>query len=476
MGLTAAEWKQRLLGADCAVLGFGVSNRPLVPFLQKMGAKVTVRDEAPFEKLGEEAVRYREMGVRFLTREGYLDHLDEELLFRSPGMRPDLPAFEEAKRRGAILSSEMELFLDLTPALVLGVTGSDGKTTTTTVTGLLLDAECKKTGKGRVFVGGNIGTPLCQRALDMTCEDVAILELSSFQLQTVTRSPHRAALTNLSPNHLNWHTDMGEYANAKANIFLHEPNGLLVLNAENEESIALASDYPHRIFWFSSAKHTPDAFAPLMRAGDAAVFVRSGEITVWDRGREDVMLPASEILLPGKHNLENYMTAIALTYGLVSKETILTVARSFSGVAHRLELVRRHDGVTYYNSSIDSTPSRTAAALSALSQKPIVICGGYDKKVPFEPLAKALWERASAVVLTGATAEKIGDAIKREQPSGDARLPVYFEADFRRAVLRAKEIAQKGDAVLLSPACASFDVFRNFEERGNLFCEIVRSF
>ncbi len=474
--MTATEWKTRLRGADCAVLGFGISNRPLIPFLLSLGARLTVRDAARMESLGEEAAALAAQGVRFVTGEQYLDGLCEQILFRSPGLRPDHPAILQAVSKGALLTSEMELFLDVTPATVLGITGSDGKTTTTTLTGLLLERECAKRHRGRVFVGGNIGTPLADKAFEMTAADFAVLELSSFQLQTVCRSAHRAALTNLSPNHLNWHTDMEEYARAKANLFLHAPNTSVVINAENPLSMDLIADYPRPITWFSSVRHCVTDFAPLLRADDSAVFVREGKIVLWDGRTEAEIVGVDAILLPGKHNLENYMTAIALTAGLVSPETVRAVASSFRGVRHRLELVREHEGVRYYNSSIDSTPSRTAAALSALTERPIVICGGYDKKVPFAPLAEALWQRARAVVLTGATAQQIEGAIRAASPRDGAELPVYLEETFKDAVLRAKEIATAGDVVLLSPACASFDAFRNFEERGDLFCSIVNEF
>ncbi len=475
--MNRAEWKQRIENSRCTVIGFGVSNRPLVRYLRSLGATVSVRDKAPREKLGEDAELLEREGVRFITGEGYLDGIDEDIIFRTPGLRPDAPPLKKAVANGAILTSETELFLALTSAVVLGVTGSDGKTTTTTLTGLMLEAECKRTGRGRVFVGGNIGEPLLPRVDEMTADDYAVVELSSFQLCTFTQSPHRSALTNLSPNHLDWHTDMEEYVLSKKNIFSHRAEALVTANAENGESIHLIDGSQQSVTWFSSVKSAPKDFGSLMRTGDRAVYLKDGRICLWDGEREDEVLTAGEILLPGKHNLENYMTAIALTQGLVSKESIREVAQSFGGVAHRLEKVRVHKGVTYYNSSIDSTPTRTAAALGALDPvRPIVICGGYDKHVPFEPLADALLEHAGAVVLTGATAQKILGVIEMAKKATGKALPVYLEADFRDAVLRAKNVASEGDVVLLSPACASFDAFRNFSERGETFRQIVKAF
>ena len=458
-----------------AVVGLGVSNRPLIDFLLKKGACVTGRDRVPRENFGALADAWEQKGVRLVCGDGYLDGLDEEIIFRAPGIRPDHPAFLAAMARGAILTSEMELFLELCPATVIGVTGSDGKTTSTTLTGLMLERECKKRGRGRVYVGGNIGQPLLPLVDEMTADDFAVVELSSFQLMTLRQSPHRAAITNVTPNHLDWHRDMAEYINAKTNIFRHAGNQLLVLNAENEITRDLARSSPSHVTLFSSRCTSPTELGALLREGDCAYYHKDGVITHWDGERETAVLERSDILLPGLHNVENYMTALALTHGLVSRESIYEVATTFTGVAHRLERVRELDGVIYYNSSIDSSPTRTAAALSALApKKPIVICGGYDKKIPFAPLAEALAKHAKAVVLTGATAGKIEDAITAldvaEKP------PVYRESDFTRAVHLARSLANAGDIVLLSPACASFDAFKNFAERGETFRRIVSEF
>lgn len=464
-----------LCGRRVAVAGLGVSNRPLVDFLLKKGALVTGRDRAEREAFGAFADEWESRGVRLACGDGYLDGLDEEIIFRAPGIRPDHPAFLAAVAKGAILTSEMELFLELCPATVIGVTGSDGKTTSTTLTGLMLERECKKRGRGRVYVGGNIGQPLLPLVDGMTADDFAVVELSSFQLMTQKHSPHRAAITNVTPNHLDWHTDMREYVKAKTNIFRHAGNQILILNAENEVTRDLARSSSSPVTLFSSRCTSPTELGALLREGDRAYYLKDGVITHWDGECETAVLERSDILLPGMHNVENYMTALALTHGLVSRESVYEVATTFTGVAHRLERVRELDGVIYYNSSIDSSPTRTAAALSALApKKPIVICGGYDKKIPFAPLAEALARHAKAVVLTGATAGKIEDAIGALDAS--IQPPVYREADFTRAVHLARSLAKTGDVVLLSPACASFDAFKNFAERGETFCRIVSEF
>jgi len=478
--LTLTEWKNKWSGARVAVVGLGVSNLPLIDFLTEQGFSVTARDKklrSAFDgDAAERLSHYERMGVKLILGADYLDGLDEELIFRAPGLRPDLPAFCEAIERGAVLSSEIELALSLTPATVIGITGSDGKTTTTTLTGKMLERACKRRGRGRVFVGGNIGDPLINRVSEMTADDYAVVELSSFQLQPMTRSADRAAVTNITENHLDWHRGMEEYVAAKTNIYRHAQNRLLVVNAENEGTRGMGRSAEGTVFWFSSCRGALEDFAPLMREGDRAIGIVDGVITRFDETGARAILSADEILLPGRHNLENYMTAIALTDGLVDDEDIRAVATTFRGVEHRLEWIRTFEGVRYCNSSIDSTPARTAAALLALSERPIVICGGYDKKLSFEPLARVLTERASAVVLTGATAERIQAALDERMREWDGELPIYREPDFRDAVLRARSIAREGDVVLLSPACASFDAFKDFKERGNVFRAIVESF
>lgn len=469
--MNVSDWLSALRAHTCTVVGIGISNLPLIRMLARSGIFVSARDCKERDAFGDVVGELETLGVRLILGAHYLDDLNEEIIFRSPGLRPDLPEFSAAVARGAVLTSEMEEFLKLSPATVIGITGSDGKTTTTTVTAKILEEECRKRGSGSVFLGGNIGSPLLPRISEMTSADFAVAELSSFQLQTVTVSPAIAAITNISPNHLNWHTGMDEYIRAKANIFSHPENRRWVTNVENAVTLELSGKSPHPVTLFSSQKHHPSEFPAL--CGLHAVYEREGMIFLWNGSEEVPILPAEEILLPGRHNLENYMTAIALTEGLVSPESVRQVAGSFRGVPHRLEKVRVVRGVTYYNSSIDSSPTRTAAALHALKEKPIVICGGCDKNIPFAPLAEVLAERAKAVVLTGATAKKIRAALDDCPAVLQSRLPVLEVPEFSDAVLAAERLAKPGDTVLLSPACASFDAFRNFEERGDAFRRLV---
>ena len=467
----------RLVGARCAVLGLGVSNLPLIDVLLSMGAgSVTAYDEKSREALGAVATDLEGKGVTLVCGRGAFEHIDADIIFRSPGIRPDRGGIPAALAAGALLSSEMELFFELVPARVIAVTGSDGKTTTTTLIAELLKEEFSRGGDRRVFVGGNIGKPLLPEVGQMSERDVAVLELSSFQLQTMRVSPQRAVITNITPNHLNWHTGMEEYIEAKCNVCRHAPIEHLTVNVENEITATVGRNTDRPVTYFSSRRDRYEDIVPYYQKGATAIFERDGVI-VWSDGvKEEPILLTKDIKLPGRHNVENYMAAISATWGMVSLESITTVAKRFGGVAHRLELVRELEGVRYYNSSIDSSPTRTAAALSALDKAPIVICGGYDKNIPFEPLAEALCARARAVVLTGATADKIHAAIRVCPSFAASGLAVERCDDFFGAVTLARSLATSGDIVLLSPGCASFDAFKNFEERGNVFKEIVNKF
>lgn len=455
-------------GKRCAILGLGVSNLPLARLLLSFDAHIslTVYDKKTPEELGEEALSLAESGVRFVSGESCFDSIEADIIFRSPGIRPDIEGIRKALDRGAMLTSEMEAFLALAPARVFAITGSDGKTTTTTLTGKFLESA------GRVFVGGNIGTPLLDKAADMTENDSAVLELSSFQLMTLCASPLCAAITNISPNHMDWHTDEEEYAEAKYNI-VGENTRRVVLNADSEKTLefgkSLLGEGGREIIFFSSTK-SPDG----LPEGTKAMYLSDGYICYSD-GKESVrLLDTRDILLPGKHNVENYMTAMALTYGYVAPAVYRDVAMSFGGVEHRLELVRTLGGVDYYNSSIDSSPTRTAAALSALKGRDIVvICGGYDKNLSYAPLAESLCDTVRAVVLTGATAPKIKQALE-EHGYDPERLTVLGSESFEDAVAKASALGRAGGCVLLSPASASFDRFKNFAERGRYFKELVK--
>ncbi len=469
------------------LLGAGVSNMPLADYLLSLGACLTIRDKKSPEELGEKAIALAEKGVRFVTGEQYLADIQEDYIFRSPGFRPDLPEITAAVANGSVLTSEMELFLDNAPCPVYAVTGSDGKSTTTTITHLLLTAGLADTGH-QSFLGGNIGEPLAHRLPLITANDRVAVELSSFQLMTVDAPMAAAAITNISPNHLNWHPDMEEYIAAKVRVFRHANRAVLNYGCDITRKIGLAIaglepmdgiDTHIPLTWFSRDPIPLD----ILRPCDSAVTIEDGNMVAYWSGRErEVILPIDKIRLPGLHNAENYMTAIALTQGECTTEQIRQVATTFGGVEHRLESVADVAGVHFINGSIDSSPTRTAAALSALGARPIVlICGGYDKHIPFDPLAEAILSRENVhtLVLTGATGDAI-EAALRESPLWQTRVDtgfmLYREPLFDDAVRCAANAATAGDTVLLSPACASFDAFPNFEVRGRHFKELVHGF
>lgn len=458
-------------GRKCAVLGMGVSNLPLVEQLCEWGVEVTVYDKKNASELGEAAVRLSEMGVKFVVADGDFLGIEGEVIFRSPGIRPDKKGIAEALGRGAELTSEIELVLALAPTPTYAVTGSDGKTTTTTLTGKFLQAG----GEGKVYVGGNIGTPLLCLCDEMKKEDKTVLELSSFQLMSCEVSPQRVAITNVSPNHLDWHTDMDEYVAAKKNI-VGERTTRLVTNADCPSTLCLARTLQvPELYLFSSKRAAAEVFG-LCPECDVAITLDKNNITVSDKNGSRAVLSVDDINVPGMHNVENFMTAIGLTLGDVPAESYRKVAKDFFGVEHRLEFVRELDGVKYYNSSIDSSPTRTAAALSAMTGKSLVIiCGGYDKNLDYAPLGEAICRHGGirAVILTGATAEKIGKAVEgysAEHPT------LVYEKSFFDAVSVARDTARAGDCVVLTPASASFDAFKNFDERGKTFKRIVNSF
>lgn len=437
---------------SASVCGIGVSNRPLIDFLCRHGVRVTARDRKDRAALEPLATELEAKGVRVICGEDYLRGIDDAYIFRAPGIRYDKPELVEAVERGTVLTSEMELFFSLTPTRIIGVTGSDGKTTTTT-----LIAKMLMHAGYRVHLGGNIGRPLLPDVEQMEPEDIAVVELSSFQLHTMKQSPDIAVVTNVSPNHLDYHKSMEEYIHAKENIYLHPKNRRLILNYRNEITRAMAQ----------TAR--PDT--------EIVFFNRAGEIelchdAIYDHGER--VLSSQDILLPGVHNRENYMAAIGAVRALVGDEAINAVAKTFPGVAHRCELVCERNGVRYYNSSIDSSPTRTIAALSNFAQPLIVICGGYDKHIPFTPLAEPLCEHCRVIVLTGATGPRIRAELDHYLEEHRVEHPLIVEApEFDAAVDAAHRYAQPGDIVLLSPACASFDAFPNFEARGERFRALV---
>jgi UDP-N-acetylmuramoylalanine--D-glutamate ligase len=365
----------------------------------------------------------------------------------------------------------MEKLLQYSPAISFGVTGSDGKTTTTTLTGKFLSQ------MGKTYVGGNIGTPLLDKCAEMTDKEFLALELSSFQLMNMPYAPMNSAITNISPNHMDWHIDEAEYASAKYNI-VGANTKRLVVNAECKQTfdfgMSILAKGGREVIFFSSKRNSYGDVIGAFNEQAKLFCIADGFIALNDGKSIEPVLPLESIKIPGMHNVENFMTAIALTYGYVDNSAYRAVAESFFGVEHRLELVRTLDGVQYYNSSIDSSPTRTAAALSALSGRDIVvICGGYDKNLDYAPLADALIKHVRAVVLTGATAQKIENALNNHPSLASSGICIVRADEFENAVVEASKLSREGGCVLLSPASASFGLYKNFEERGNHFKELV---
>ena len=451
------EYLNSLKGKRTAVIGLGVSNMPLVERLLDAGVPVLACDKRRREEFGGVIERLESRGLETALGPDYLDHLDGvKVIFRTPGLRPDVPQIAKAVAEGAKLTSEMEAFLSLCPCRIIAVTGSDGKTTTTTIIAGMLQAAGYRT-----FVGGNIGHPLLCQVDEIRPDDMVVLELSSFQLLTMRQSASIAVVTNLAPNHLDVHKDMEEYVSAKRNIFAYQDAcDQLVLNADNEITAGFAREARGRVTLFSRKKTL-----------ERGVYLKDGMILYCGRP----ILHAQDILLPGAHNLENYMAAIAVVEDLVPDEVIRSFARTFGGVPHRIELVRELDGVRYYNDSIASSPSRTIAGLRSFQQKVILIAGGYDKHIPYDVLGPEIVEHVQALLLTGDTAEKIKAAVLAAPGYERGRPDMEDCADLAQAVERACALARPGDAVILSPASASFDRFKNFEERGNAFKDLVNA-
>ena len=434
-----------------AVLGLGVSNRPLVRLLLDFGCQVTGCDKTPREKLDGEVLELEKAGCALHVGENYLDGVEADVVFRTPGMHPANPAIQALVSRGAQVTSEMEVFFEVCPCTILAVTGSDGKTTTTTLVSEMLKAEGKT-----VWLGGNIGTPLLPLVRQMQPSDFAVVELSSFQLMDMKRSPARAVITNLAPNHLDIHKDMAEYVQAKTNIFHYQDeNGILILNADNPITAAFRGN--GKTLFFSRQKEADVCLAD-------GVICRHGQ----------KVLKTSEILIPGVHNVENYMAAIAMVDGLVSDETIRQVARTFGGVEHRIELVRVKDGVRFYNDSIASSPSRTIAGLRSFSEKVILIAGGYDKHIPYDVLGPEICAHVKKLFLGGATGEKIRQAVISCPEYDPKALEITDCGSFEPAVRAAAAAAKPGDVVLMSPASAAFDQFKNFMVRGDFYKKLVK--
>lgn len=455
--MTLANYLDTLRGKSVAVIGIGVSNAPLIRLLRGAGIAVTACDKKDRAALGSIAGELESLGCELRLGEDYLNGLSEDVVFRTPGLHPRY--LEDAKRQGSSITSEMEVFFEVCPCPAIAVTGSDGKTTTTTMIAGMLRAAGKT-----VHLGGNIGHPLLAETENIREDDIAVVELSSFQLMTMKRSPSRAVLTNLSPNHLDVHTDMDEYVDAKKAIFAYQSEcDLLVTNLDNEITRNLSHAATGRVEYFT--RIVPETIENGCYLKDDAIWYRAGSA-------ERCVLPLKDILLPGVHNIENYMAAICAVQGLVDDETIRSFARTFGGVEHRIELVRERRGVRWYNDSIASSPSRTIAGLNSFDQRIVLIAGGKDKGISYAEIGPVINDHVKLLILCGATAGVIREATV--QAENYAGLEILEVEDYTAAIALADERTRCGDVVMLSPASTSFDRFKNFEERGRVFKDLVR--
>lgn len=472
------SFKEKVSSAKIAVLGLGISNIPLIRFLHNSGARdITAYDKfsSPQVLANIDALKKDDMIKKAVTGDNYLENIASEkfdIIFKSPIIRPDDVNLVKAVEGGAFLTSEMELFFELCPCKIYGVTGSDGKTTTTTLIYKLLSEHYKDLDT-KVWLGGNIGRPLIDILPKIQSEDVAVLELSSFQLLTMKKSPDISVITNITPNHLDVHKDYDEYIEAKKNIITYQnTDGIVVLNAKNDITKRIATEciaQGKKVRLFSVYKREKAEFA---EAAEGYAYMREG-VLEYISDTEKFAVERNALRVPGLFNAENLLTAIAACSDVILQEDIESVVAKFTGVAHRCEFVRELDGVKYYNSSIDSSPNRTINTLSVFEGNVVMIAGGKDKNIPYDDVGPAICEKVKVLILVGPTSDKIEAAVRACEDFDEEKLTIYRVNNYENAVKCAYNSAISGDYVLLSSASTSFDLFKNFEERGKTFKELV---
>ncbi|MEI3401599.1 MAG: UDP-N-acetylmuramoyl-L-alanine--D-glutamate ligase [Clostridia bacterium] len=458
------DFESKLKNQKIAVIGLGVSNIPLIDYLYQKNANVTVFDDREEEKLEQNVInKIKDYGFKFYLGKGNLNNLKGfDLIFRSPSCLPTKPELIEEKNRGAIVTTEIEQLIKMAPCKIIGVTGSDGKTTTTTLT-----YEILKNAGYKVYLGGNIGIPLFTKLSEIEPDDIIVLELSSFQLMGMEISPEIAGITNITPNHLNIHKDYQEYIDAKKNIFKYQDeNGVLVLNADNDITNSCRDEANGKVIMFSSTKKLENGF-----------IVDNGIIKECEDGIRRHIIDTKDLKLKGEHNFQNICTALALTKGLVDIDKAVDTIKEFSGVHHRLELVRVIDGVEWYNDSASTSPTRGISALNAFDNKEIVlIAGGADKNLDYTPIGRPIVEKVRCLILIGQTANKIYEAVKKELELQNKNLDIHMCESFKQSLDLAKRVAKSGQIVLFSPASTSFDMFKDMYDRGDRFKEEVMKF
>lgn len=456
------EFENFIIGKKVAIIGIGVSNIPLLAYFHEKNINVTIFDQRDIQNINEEAIqKANKYNFKLITGEDSLDHLiGFDIIFRAPSCRPDTPQIVSEIERGAILTSEIEMVLKLCPGKIIGITGTEGKTTTTS----LIYEIIKESGK-KCFLGGNIGKPIFTQIKDMSQEDIIVLELSSFQLMNVDVSPEIAVVTNIYPDHLNVHKTYEEYREVKKNIFKHQDyHGITVLNYDNEFTREFAKEAKGEVIFFSSKEKLKDGF----------IYDSSDEMIKYCKdGVRRHIIKREDIKLRGVHNYENICAALAATSSIVDIETQVKAIKNFNGVAHRLEFVKEINGARWYNDSIGTSPASTIAGLNAFDENIILLAGGSDKGLDYTEIGEVIAQKVGTLILTGPTAEKIESATKKAIQNKPVE--IYHCANLAEAVTLANSKSKRGDVVLLSPASASFDAFKNFEERGNKFKELVNA-
>ncbi len=455
------EFETYIRNKKVAIIGLGVSNIPLLDYLYNLEARITIFDKKKENLMQlDMQEKIKKYHIKTFTGESYLENLQKfDIIFRSPSCRPDLPEIKKELERGAILTSEIELVVELCPGTVIGITGSDGKTTTTS-----LIYEIIKQAKLNCYLGGNIGIPLFTRIKEMTPKDIIVLELSSFQLMNMKVSPEIAVITNVTPNHLDIHKSYEEYIGAKENIFkFQNEQGIVVLNYDNEITRKMKEKVKGKIVFFSSKEKIENGY-----------MIDENIIKQCKNGLRRHVVKTKDLHLKGIHNYENICAALAATESLVDIEIATKAIQRFKGVEHRLEFVRDIGGVKWYNDSIGTSPTRTIAGLNSFDEKIVLIAGGYDKHLDYEPLAKPILDNTVALILLGQTSEKIYNCVQEKMKEENKEIPIYKCKSLEECVETANGIAKSGEIVLLSPASAAFDMFKNFAERGKIFKALVQ--
>ena len=454
------KFEKKLESQKVAVIGLGVSNIPLIDYLHSKNADVSVFDDREEEKINKEIIeKIKKYGFEYyLGRENLKNLIGFDLIFRSPSCLPTKPELVAEINRGAIVTTEIEQLMKLAPCKIIGITGSDGKTTTTS----LIYSILKEAGYN-TYLGGNIGTPLFTKISEIKPDAIVVLELSSFQLMGMKVSPHIGVITNITPNHLNIHKDYQEYIDAKKNIFKYQKeNDIIILNYDNAITRECAKEALGKVVYFSGKNKLEDG-----------LIVDDKIIKECKDGIRKHLLDTQEVLLRGEHNYENIATALAATRTLVDTDIAIKAIKKFKPVEHRLEFVREINKVKWYNDSVSSSPTRTIAGLKSFDEEIVLIAGGYDKNLDYTPIAKPIIDNVKALILMGQTSGKIFEAVKEELEKQNKKLKIYMCNSLEETVNLAKKVSEPNQIVLFSPASASFDMFKNFADRGIQFKNLV---